>query len=117
MNIMSDLLEKYVAAAIAHGIETEKGNHKEINKQYNKLNRVYRKMEQDKALGKDMTEKLLEHSSDFVRAWAATHALGLKVNVDKAVEVLEYIAKTKGLVRLDAEMTLQIWREQGYLKF
>ena len=37
MNIPSDMEEKYVAAAVAHGMETEKGNHKEINKQYNKL--------------------------------------------------------------------------------
>lgn len=117
MNIPSDMEEKYVAAAVAHGMETEKGNHKEINKQYNKLTRIYRRMEKDKALGKEMTAKLLNHSSDFVRAWAAAHALGLEVNVDKAVEVLEHIAKTKGLVRLDAEMTLQVWREQGYLKF
>lgn len=114
MPIPSDLEERYVTAAIVHGTEIEQGNFKEVNRHYDKLTRIYRRMEKNKVLGGEMISKLLKHPNTYVRSWAAAHALGLGIYIDEAVEVLEQIEKTHGLVRLSAEMTLKVWREKGY---
>ena len=117
MAIQNNLKEKYITAAIIHRTESKNGGYKEVNKQYDVLTRIYRHMEKDGELAVVMISELLKHPNDDVSSWAAAHALGLKIFVDEAEKVLERISRKKDLVSLNAEMTLKVWRERGYLKF
>ena len=46
------------------------------------------------------------------------HCLSLRICVDEAEKVLEKAAEDKnnGIFSFNAEMTLKVWRENGYLK-
>jgi hypothetical protein len=59
------------------------------------------------------------HVDERVRATAAAHSLGLNVNLTKAQKVLKEIMQNspEPLSRFNAEMTLKVWKEQGYLNF
>jgi len=52
------------------------------------------------------------------RSKAAAHCISLGIYIDESVKILEEVEKNKvyGIYRLNAEMTLKVWREQGYLK-
>ena len=52
------------------------------------------------------------------RTKSAAHCLSLKIYIDEAEKVLKEIAadKNNGIFGFDAEMTLKIWYEHGYLK-
>lgn len=52
-----------------------------------------------------------------VRTDAAVYCLALNENIDEAEKVLSEISNNKeyGIFRLNAEMTLEVWKKQGYL--
>ena len=61
---------------------------------------------------------LFENENAEVRTMAAAHCLALEIHIQKAEETLEAAAndKSTGIFGFNAEMTLKVWREQGYLK-
>lgn len=73
------------------------------------------KEEEDRALFLE----LLHNESNQVRLMAAAHCLGLNVYIDEAQKTLNQIAKDKHNVELafEAQVTLDVWKQQGYLKF
>ena len=62
---------------------------------------------------------LLEHSDVQTRMLAAAHCLGLNIYLSEAKSVLKKIAKFKDdpQVAFEAQAILDVWKEQGYLKF
>jgi len=66
-----------------------------------------------------MLLELLSDINHHVRGWAAAHSLSLGLHVAQAENTLTDISLMIdiGIARLDAEMTLKVWREKGFLVF
>ena len=53
-----------------------------------------------------------------IKTKAAAYCLSMNYNIDYAVSVLQEIADNpdNGIFGFNAEMTLKVWRKNGYLK-
>ena len=113
------LVKKYVDAAIAHGEASKIGDYKIANREYDKLTRIYRKLEKDRTLAIAIIHELFQNPNYLVLGWASAHAIGLNISIDKAEKTLGEISKRTdiGIVRLTAEMTLKEWKKKGKLTF
>jgi hypothetical protein len=114
-------LDKYysifIDAAIKHGEATINPNAKIANKNYAILHRIYKYFQNHRGLAPDFYAKLFENENVSVRTWASAHSLGLKINIIMAESILDDLAKDKsrGILRLNAQYTLENWKKQGYL--
>jgi hypothetical protein len=108
---------EYINAAIQHGVATNNSKPKVVNKNYAVLHRIYKYFQNHRDVAPEFFSKLYNHEDANVRGWASAHSLGLKINIVMAEMILEDLAKDKslGLLRLDAEFTLDNWKKQGYL--
>ena len=93
-------------------------DYKISNREGKKLTKFFKEFEKDLEFGHCCIDRLLESSNVVIKTKAAAYCLALSYNVERAVSVLEEIASDpgNGIFRLDAEMTLKVWRKQGYLK-
>ncbi len=114
-------LVRYKDLAIQHRKASRLGDYKQANKAYDKLKKLYDKLQEqeNEALAEKVLTTFLKSNDIRVRAWAAAHCLGLNKHIEEAENALDEISKMKdvGIERHDAEMTLKVWREKGYLKF
>lgn len=112
-----ELIKEFIECGVAAGDATLQGDYKTNNKCVKKVTKIYKLMERDAELAAYMISALLTHESVSVRSWAAADALGLQINVDQAIAVLEEILLKNdiGILRLNAEMCLKVYKEQGYL--
>jgi hypothetical protein len=119
MNKINDLIQKYIQYSEAHRKFIQEGDHRKANSAYKSLTRLYRGFEKDKEMAESSLRVLCNEKSPAVRLWAATHAIGLDIQVDVAEKILEEIAETdkKGLLGFSAEMTLKEWKKNGKLNF
>jgi hypothetical protein len=114
-------IEKYyyefISAAIKHGEASINPNAKIANKNYAILHRIYKYFQNHLDLASEFYGKLYNHKDPSVRLGASAQSLGLKVNIVIAEMILEELAKDEGLgiLRLNAELTLENWKKQGYL--
>lgn len=117
--LVNKISEQYKEAAIQHRDALIEGDHKTANKQYARLKKLFDKFKQSKFLIDEVLTPLLSSEDVRVRTWAASHSLGLKINIEDAENVLKKASCMKdiGILRFTAEMTLKVWRDQGYLKF
>lgn len=71
------------------------------------------------ASDKSFLLELLKNKNDRTKALAAAHCLGLGVYINEAKEVLSGIANNKDnpILAFEAQATLDVWQQQGYLKF
>lgn len=93
------------------------GEYKTGNKEGKKIIELFKLLEGDIDFAKDVLPPLLEHESVKVKICAAAHCLALKIFEKEAVNILENICELNTRVfSFEAEMTLKVWREQGYLK-
>lgn len=63
--------------------------------------------------------ELLSDECERTKVLVAAHCLGLNVYTSEAKKVLSSIAKNKAnsIVAFEAQATLDVWKQQGYLKF
>lgn len=63
--------------------------------------------------------ELLLNENDRTKILVAAHCLGLDVYVSEAKKVLSALAKNKvnPILAFEAQATLDVWKQQGYLKF
>ena len=63
--------------------------------------------------------ELLLSENDRTKALVAAHCLGYGVYVSEAKKVLSSLAKSKAnpILAFNAQATLDVWKQQGYLKF
>jgi hypothetical protein len=111
---LAELLETYAAAAKAHGLACEKGDHKAANRNYPILSRICIELRKRGLEAQKQLMTLLGSTETHVRAWAAAHCLEFAPL--EAELVLAGIADGSGMAAFDAKMTLQEWRA-GRLKF
>ena len=94
------------------------GDYKTNNREKKRIIKLFKYFERNREFGYQCIERLLESGSVVVKTDAASFCLALSYNVERAVSVLERIASEQsyGIFRFNAEMTLKVWRERGYLK-
>ncbi len=95
----------------------ETGDYKTGNKEYKKLVKIFKYFEENKEFAIDCLKELLYNESVVVSNKAAGFSLALNENVDEATKVLLANSEKKniGTFRLEAEMTLKVWKSRGYL--
>jgi len=113
------LLEEYIQCGVIQGESTLTGDYKTGNKAARKLIKIYKLMEQDAQLAVYLLDTSFWHQNINVRIWAASHALGLNVKISEAIAILREISSKEdaGILGFNAEMTLKVYKEQGFLKF
>lgn len=97
---------------------SETGDYKTGNKEQPKLVKIFKYFEKNKEFAMECLKELLQSENVVVSNKAATWCLALSENVDEAVKVLIANSKIKeaGIFQHDAEMTLKVWKSQGYLR-
>jgi hypothetical protein len=110
-----DLSAMYAEAAARHGFASQHGEHRVANAQYKRIVASWRELRRRGDEGREALRDLMNNSDPHVQAWAASHSLEFDPKCAEAV--LERLANgPPGVVRHDAEMTLQQWRA-GNLTF
>jgi len=111
--------DEFIRAAILEGEATKNGDAKTGNRQYAILKRIFMKAQKCIDSAKLFYMNLRKNEEANVQIWACAHSLALGIGTDEAEKVLEILSKNRkiGILRLNAEMTLKVWKEQGYLKF
>ena len=103
----------YAAAAEEHGAASEDCDYERANAAFATLINAYRQLRAKGTEGVCVLQELMDHGSDSVRCWAATHCLSIAR--EKAESVLRELAEGVGAVSLDAAITLSEW-EKGTLE-
>ncbi len=111
---LDKLINKYIEAAILQGKATNEAKSKTGNQQYTIISKIYHQLKNDPEVGLLPLVKLLNHSNDYVRLWAAAHTLS--INPEKAEKVLMELSDKKPFWGFNAKMTLQEWKK-GSLNF
>ena len=119
---MIDLMElerRYIDAAIANGEAISNGNSRTANREYHKLTKIYKILSKDRVTARAFYSDLLLSQNYYVQIWVAAHLLGLNMDVDAALEILEQLSSRTdiGIISLEAEMTIKEWKKNGYLLF
>lgn len=104
--------QKYINNSILHGQASNNGNYRAANRAYHELSKIYQQLSKDKDFAELFLKEMLQNEDLRVQVWAATHSLGLNVNVNRAIETLESISCMEkiGIIRLSAEMVLKQWK-------
>ncbi len=94
------------------------GDYRTGNREGKKLIKIFKLFEQDRDLAEKCIDLLYKSNCTRVRTEAAAYSLSLGINVPKAEAVLYEIGhdESLGIIGFDAEMTLKVWKEQGFLK-
>ncbi len=94
------------------------GDYKKGNREAKKLIKIFKMMEQDVEWGHGCIDRMICNENDDVKVKMAAYCLALDYRVDDAVAILERIASdpATGIFGFNAEMTLKVWRKNGYLK-
>ncbi len=109
------LVEWYAAAAAAHGVASSTGDYRTANKEWTIITSVYRELRSRGSEAQLALLELVSSPDDYVRSWAAAHALEFAPEVAEPV-LTELANRPRGLASLDAEMALREWRA-GKLHF
>ena len=94
------------------------GDYKTGNKEGKKLIKFFKMFERDRDLATECIDQLYKSECVRVRTKAAAYSLSLGINVPKAEAILYEIGhdESLGIVGFGAEMTLKVWKKQGFLK-
>ena len=87
------------------------------NNSMKQLAKLYNQFEKDRKYAEGLYVSLMHHEDDRVRLNAAARCLALNVNIADAKKTLKQISKTNldPSIRIEAEMTWDVWKEQGHL--
>ena len=93
------------------------GNYRKSNRESAKLRKIFREFENNTDLADECIPELLKSSNVVVRSEAAAYCLALRRDIRFAEKILKDIASDPNskIFGLNAEMTLKVWKEQGYL--
>ncbi len=109
---VGELVSRYADAAAEHVEASEQGDYRRANPQHDVVAAVYSELRRRGEA--EALLPLLAHADPAVRSWAGAHAL--EFSAREGERVLEELAAEAGVVGLNAQMTLETWRE-GELRF
>lgn len=97
---------------------TLSGDYKINNKEGKRLTKLFKVFEKEINFGHQCIDKLFESDNVVIKSEAAAYCLALNYNVEYAIQVLQGIADNSdnGIFGFNAEMTLKVWKKNGYLK-
>ncbi|MBN7773728.1 DUF2019 domain-containing protein [Clostridium aminobutyricum] len=103
------LINDFIENAIIQGEATYTGEYKKGNKASAKRFKIYKVMDNEIEIAKQMLDILLEHENINVQIWAAEKALDLNYKEHQAEERLLAISKMPGagILGLNAELSLK----------
>ena len=105
-----DLFEKY---SISRGKALEAGNSKVANYNYDRIGDVVNFLREEKDLSK--LSVFYNHPNAFVKLSAAAYLL--PVFEKESLKAMKEITKVKGIVSLNAEMTIKEWKNGNLRNF
>lgn len=113
-----DVIEQYITSCKIMYDATLSGDYKTNNAEGKQIIKVFKLIEKDLQFAAECLETLLENDNVVVKTKAAAHCLALNIKINEAIKVLELAAtdEKNGIFGFNAQMTLNVWREQGYLK-
>lgn len=96
----------------------ETGDYITGNREQQKLVKIFKYFEKNRVFATECLKVLLHNENVVVSNRAAGWFLALNENVDESVKVLLENSEKKeaGIFRFEAEMTLKVWKSQGYLR-
>jgi len=113
----AEIKRQYIESLVIIEKSNLDGEYKIGNKEGKRIILLFKLLEGNSDLAKEVLPPLLKHESIKVRLCAAAHCLGLNIFIDQAVAILGSISNLNtSIFSFEAEMTLKVWREQGYLK-
>lgn len=93
------------------------GDSKRGNSEGKKIVKLFKLLEKNPDLAINSLPLLFSCNNPVTRTKAAAECISLNICVDEAKKVLEDIANSgEPIIGLNAEMTLKMWKEQGYIK-
>jgi len=106
---MVDPKDRYVAEITEHGRCAESGDFKKGNAAYDRMIAALAELRERADRGASVLIELLAHPNGWVRLYAATHLLPLRV--EPASKVLEDLASgPQSEIEFSATMVLREWR-------
>lgn len=113
-----EVIEQYISSCKIMQETTLSGDYKANNAEGKKIIKVFKLLEKDLIFAVECLSVLLLNDNVVVKTKAASHCLALNIKNEDAVRTLELAASNEenGIFGFNAEMTLKVWREQGYLK-
>lgn len=95
------------------------GDSSKDRKLYVKLVKIYAEYIKDSENKGEILDPLMASEEPAVALTGAAYALSLGYRIGEAEDIILQISKKKdlGIVSFNAEMTLKVWKEQGFLKF
>lgn len=95
---------------------TTKAEVRKHNAAMKQLSKLYHQVEKEE--DKSFLAEMLYNADNRTRLLVAAHCLGFGVYVSDALEVLSTLANhSDPFIAFEAQGTLYVWKQQGYLKF
>jgi hypothetical protein len=112
------IIEQYIETCEILKETTLSGNYKTGNKDGNNIIKIIKVLENDIELANSTLPQLFSSENVVAKSKAAAHCISLNIRVNEAEKALHEVAKdeTNGVFAFNAQMTLKVWHEQGYLK-
>ena len=112
-----NILKQYEKSGEIMYHTTLNGDYRKCNREGAKLQKIFKEFEKDPDLADECIPELLKSSNVVVRTEAAAYCLALRRDIKLAEKILKNIASDPDnkIFQLNAEMTLKVWKEQGYL--
>ena len=111
------VIEEYIRVGEITRETDKSGDSKKANKEFNKLVRMFKLIEQDMELARTIYPVLFLHENYAVRIYAAAASVSLGLYAEEAKNIFEAEANSEDrLNAFNAKMTLDVWKNRGYLK-
>lgn len=112
------IIEQYEKSCEIMYQATLDGDYKRNNKEGAKLLKIFKYFEQNRELAFECISEMFHSKNVVVRTEAAAYCLALNERTEIAEKVLKEIAddESNGIFGFNAKMTLQVWKENGFLK-
>lgn len=114
------IIDQLVKSGILIYAAIPEGDYKTANRENKKLVKIFKQFEADDDLARRCLYTLLAHENVEVRAKAAAWELCLAKSVERVEIALGVLDEVKNggykIFSFNAEMTIKVYHEQGYLK-
>lgn len=113
-----EIIKQYETSGEIMFEEIHNGDWKKHDREGAILLKIFKIFEKDPDFAMECIDELLKSENVVVRSKGAAYCLALNRNVETGERILEEISREPSyrLYRLNAEMTLKVWREKGELQ-
>lgn len=115
---VDEVVTVFEEAGVVMQEATLSGDYRKNNRQRKKLEKYYKLYAECPELCHACIDRLIESENVVTRTNAAACSIAFDYELDRAKAVLQDIASArKDIFGFNAEMTLKVWKKQGYLDF